>query len=72
MVTVVIRIHLIARTFSLEDVLFSFLTRGNWWIQIKASGAVQRSLASGKKRQKLQLLLPVDQRQFNYLDTEPR
>ncbi len=27
---------------------------------------------SGKQRQKLQLLLPVDQRQFNYLDTEPR
>lgn len=38
----------------------------------QASGAVQRALASGKKRQQLQLLLPVDQRQFNYLDTEPR
>ncbi|KAG0576040.1 hypothetical protein KC19_5G050400 [Ceratodon purpureus] len=38
----------------------------------QASGAVQRALSSGKRRQKLQLLLPVDQRQFNYLDTEPR
>jgi hypothetical protein len=38
----------------------------------QAGEAVQRAIASGKQRQKLQLLLPVDQRQFNYLDTEPR
>ncbi|CAM6125205.1 unnamed protein product [Calypogeia fissa] len=38
----------------------------------QAWGAVQRAIADGQKRQQLQFLLPVDQRQFNYLDTEPR
>lgn len=38
----------------------------------QAQNAVQRALEEGKKRQLLQILLPVDQRQFNFLDTEPR
>ena len=54
------------------NLLAPCLTLKEWrWLK-KAGGAVQRALASGKKRQRLQLLLPVDQRQFNYLDTEPR
>lgn len=39
---------------------------------VQAQSAVGRALKEGKSRQLLQLLLPVDQRQFNYLDTEPR
>jgi hypothetical protein len=38
----------------------------------KAGEAVQRAIASGKLLQKLQILLPVDQCQDNYLDIEPR
>ncbi|KAH7447390.1 hypothetical protein KP509_01G104600 [Ceratopteris richardii] len=38
----------------------------------QASDAVKRASQDGKSRQLLQILLPVDQRQFNYLDTEPR
>ncbi|KAJ7547776.1 hypothetical protein O6H91_08G104000 [Diphasiastrum complanatum] len=38
----------------------------------QARKSVQRAISDGKKRQLLQFLLPVDQRQFNYLDTEPR
>jgi hypothetical protein len=38
----------------------------------KAGEPVQRAIASGKLWQKLQILLPVDQCQDNYLDIEPR
>ncbi|KAG6546740.1 hypothetical protein Mapa_011929 [Marchantia paleacea] len=38
----------------------------------QARGAVQKAIADGLVRQQVQFLLPVDQRQFNYLDTEPR
>lgn len=38
----------------------------------QARSAVENGLRDGKSRQLLQLLLPVDQRQLNFLDTEPR
>ncbi|KAI5073154.1 hypothetical protein GOP47_0011167 [Adiantum capillus-veneris] len=38
----------------------------------QAANAVDRAVQEGKSRQLLNFLLPVDQRQFNYLDTEPR
>ncbi|GLJ28600.1 hypothetical protein SUGI_0563590 [Cryptomeria japonica] len=38
----------------------------------QARAAVENGLRDGKSRQMLQLLLPVDQRQLNFLDTEPR
>jgi hypothetical protein len=40
--------------------------------QKQAGEAVQRAIASGKLWQKLQIMLPVDQCQDNYLDIEPR
>ncbi|MCO5606064.1 hypothetical protein L7F22_060251 [Adiantum nelumboides] len=38
----------------------------------QAANAIGRAIQEGKSRQLLQFLLPVDQRQLNYLDTEPR
>lgn len=38
----------------------------------QARNGLENGLQGGKSRQLLQLLLPVDQRQFNFLDTEPR
>ncbi|XP_024520567.1 uncharacterized protein LOC112342666 [Selaginella moellendorffii] len=38
----------------------------------QAREAIQRAVDDGKKTQQLELLLPVNQREFNFLDTEPR
>eukprot|EP00245_Coleochaete_scutata_P000786 TRINITY_DN1094_c3_g1_i1.p1 TRINITY_DN1094_c3_g1~~TRINITY_DN1094_c3_g1_i1.p1 ORF type:complete len:410 (-),score=51.60 TRINITY_DN1094_c3_g1_i1:37-1266(-) len=38
----------------------------------QAQGALKRALADGLLRQQMRLLLPIDQRKFNFLDTEPR